>query len=200
MGRPPDGTGRKTESRTAVFAYIAARLADVREVDENAFYERLGLNLSRTTANKAGRAASHRRSSGFPAPETGTAPSAIRKWLIVEEADLDLEVALVRFPSASSRHEHLVPTLVEIDGIRQVIEVEGTFEVFAVVLCDGPISRKRLQAVLRERTGLDPAWLTVEHETWRPALRTWAGLARRQAARDGLLRGTANAAISAWSD
>ena len=179
MPRPPDGTTSKERTRTALFAYIAARLHGRQaKADEDALFGQLGLNVSSTAAQNAAR--HHRQSFARP---------ALRKWLLIDEPRLDLDVAVLRFEGCGHRQQGLVETLNEMPGLRQILELSGSFEVLAVAIFDGRVARGDLKARVQEATGLDPAWFDIERESWAPSTATWAALAQRAADKEGLQMG-----------
>lgn len=176
MPRPPDGITAKDQSRTALFAYIAARLHGRQaKADEDRFFREHKLNVSSAAAQKAARRSRDQHGA-----------SLMTKWLLIDEPRLDLDVALLRFAGDGRRQSGLVETLASLAGLRQVIEIAGTFDVLAIAVFDGRIERRHLQARVQEITGLDPAWFDVERETWAPSRATWSGLAVRAAEQDQL--------------
>lgn len=199
MARPPDGIARKDDTRTALFAYIAARLHDVLAGDEEReLFAALGINVSPSAAGKAATLA-RRPQRDDPAVSDGETPltsnrtdvspttrGPLRRWLLVDETRVDLDLALLRFSGHQTRQPDLVSTLSSLAGIRQVIELAGTFEVLAVAVFDGAQARRDLKALVRERSGLDPAWFDVESESWDGSLPTWRALTQRVAQAEGL--------------
>jgi hypothetical protein len=172
MARPPDGKVAKGGSRTALFAHIAARLVlSPRKKDSEFFREELEVAVH----EKAGRDAA------------AAAPSSLRKWLLVQEGDFDLDVSLLRFVPGERSSEQIVEALESISGVRQIIQLATSGEVLAVVVFDGAKARRDLRAVLQERLQMRPQWDEVEGETFQPALRTWQDLARKVAEDEGLI-------------
>lgn len=171
MPRPPDGKVAKGGSRTALFAYVAARLAlNPRKQDSEFFRRELQVDVH----EKAGRDAA------------AAAPSSLRKWLLVREVDLDLDVSVLRFSPGERSSEQIVEALESISGVRQIIQLATSGEVLAIVIFDGAQARRELRAVLQERLQMRPNWDEVERETFQPALRTWQDLARKAAEDEGL--------------
>src|SRR5262249_22212672 len=105
---------------------------------------------------------------------------------LVDEPKLGLDVALLRFMGTDSRQTDVLVGLSTMTGVRQVLELAGTFEVLAIVVFDGADARRSLKARIQEATGADPAWFDLESESWTPSLHTWAELARRTARGDDL--------------
>jgi hypothetical protein len=174
MPRPPDGKVPKAGSRTALFAHIAARLALTQRKRDSSFFK---TTLQVDVSEKAGRDAAT------------AAGSALRKWLLVREADLDLDVSLLRFTPGERSSEEIVATLEGVSGVRQIIQLATSGEVLAVVVFDGAKARRDLRAVLQERLQVRPRWDEVESETFGPAQRTWQDLARKVASEEGLAVG-----------
>jgi len=166
MPRAPDGKVAKAESRTALFAHVAARLHEIQYAKDTDFFRALGLNVSA----KAGRDAMQ------------PFKKRLTKWLLVDEPELDLDVSVLRFEPTGDPRETF-DTLAGISGVRQLIQVASTGEVIAVVVFDGARARRRLRAVIEEQIGVRPRWDEVERETFAPARRTWRDLAAK-AARD----------------
>ncbi|HWT93609.1 MAG TPA: hypothetical protein VN238_11470 [Solirubrobacteraceae bacterium] len=200
MGRPPDGSTRKDRTRTAVFAHIAARLHDWPSGrDTDFFRDVLGIDMNATAAQKACsriRYPSTEKQPPGPAPirsdpvddpePTDESPPALRRWLLVEEPKLDLDAALLRFAPSNQRQTGVLAGLRATVGVRQIIELAGTWEVLAVVVFDGARARRTLKAVVQERTGQDPAWFDIEMEDWSPSRETWVALAQASAEQEGL--------------
>jgi hypothetical protein len=177
MARPADGKIAKAGSRSALFAHIAARLAQQqRKGDSRFFREVLRINVH----EKAGRDA---------ATASG---SSLRKWMLVREPDLDLDVSLLRFRPGSRSPEEIYETLGQLSGVRQLLRIGTSGEILAVVVFDGARMRRELRAVIQERLQLRPQWEEIEQETFQPALRTWRDLARKAARDEGLALGGAS--------
>lgn len=166
MGRPSDGKTAKAESRTALFAHIAARL-DLRQRDSDSgfFKHDLRVNVNEKAGRDAAKAVGHR----------------LRKWLLVREPDLDLDVSLLRFSPGERATDEIFEVLEDLAGVRQLFQLASTGEVLAIVIFDGARARRELRAVIRERLHIRPQWEEVERETFDPALKTWRELARKVA-------------------
>lgn len=170
MARPSDGTVAKEKSRTALFAYVAARLAQTPYKDHSSFFAKAGLDISGKAGAVAGKAKK----------------SALTRWLVVDEPDLDLDVSLLRFPPGAESNRTF-SVLADLPGVRQLIQLGTTGEVVAIVVFDGARARRELRAAIEEHVGVRPIWEDVERETFAPARRTWRELARRVAREEGLL-------------
>jgi hypothetical protein len=170
VARPPDGTIAKERSRTALFAYVAARLAQAPLKDDSAFFGKVGLDVNGKAGAVAGKAAK----------------SSLVKWLVVDEPELDLDVSLLRFPPGEESNRTFA-VLADLPGVRQLIQLGTTGEVIAIVVFDGARARRDLRASIEERIGVRPVWEDIERETFEPARRTWRELARKVARDEGLL-------------
>jgi hypothetical protein len=171
MPRPPDGKVAKAGSRTALFAHVAARLDEQPRRDDSTYFrERLGVDVN----EKAGRIAAD------------GARRSLRKWLLVAEPDLDLDVSLLRFEPGEHSAEEIADVLEGVSGVRQILRLGTSGEVLAVAVFDGARARRELRAVIRERLGVRPRWDEVEMETFAPAVRTWRDLARKAAVDEDL--------------
>lgn len=171
MARPTDGKIAKADSRTALFAHIAARLAERPFGEDSEFFKRtLEVNVNA----KAGRDAAKARG------------AALKKWLLVQEADLDLDVSLLRFTAGERSSEEIFRLLQDIPGVRQLIRLGRTGDVLAVVLFDGARARRELRALIQERLGMRPEWEEIEEETFEPTLQTWRSLAKKVAGDENL--------------
>ncbi|HWA54409.1 MAG TPA: hypothetical protein VG816_09585 [Solirubrobacterales bacterium] len=172
MARPTDGKIAKAGSRSALFAHVAARLhLRLQKRDSSFFKDELGVNIN----EKAGRDAA--------AP----LKSSLRKWVLVREPDLDLDVSLLRFRPGERSPEEIFEALEALSGVRQLLQIASTGEVLAIVIFDGARARRELRAVIQERIQIRPQWDEIERETFDPALRTWRELARKVASDENLL-------------
>lgn len=195
MARPPVGTVAQSESRTALFAYVACRLAGVAVADQAAFYATvLRVKIGRTSAEEAAKRRRHeqpgRRRRG-PASADPPAPvlpenAALRGWLLVEEHKLNLSTAMIRFPGAGARQGELLRDLARVRGVRQLFELSERADVIAIVIYDGEEDRQRLRAELGELVD-SMIWEGVESESHSPAADTWQHLAQRAASSEDLL-------------
>jgi hypothetical protein len=174
MARPAVGKVAKENSRTALFAHVAARLdGQPRRKDSEYFKTRLEVDVS----EKAGRVAAD------------AAGDSLTKWMLVSEGDLDLDVSLLRFDPERLSPERIVEVLEGISGIRQILRIGTSGEILAVAVFDGARARRELRAVIQERLGIRPQWDEVESESFAPAARTWRDLARKAARDEGLAVG-----------
>jgi hypothetical protein len=198
VGRPLDGTVRKERSATALRAYIASRVAG--RPDEAFLRRDIGLALNTTAVRRAagplrwhppghkppGRPPSTPPSASSDAPERG----AIRDWVTVDAAALDLGAAVITIPADSIRAQATIyRALTRLIGVVRVFTAgDGEHrKVVAIVLVDGESDRRRLRAQLDE-TAYEWHWDDVDSETVEPALATWKHLARLAAASEGLQR------------
>ena len=190
MVRTPVGNKPQPDTQAALFAYLAARLADVPVARFNDFFGRLGIKVRRDGAMRAMKARRFNpptKSIAGRKPSTPSAPTspALRDWLLVDEAALEVETALLRFPGSGRRQSALIDGLTCLPGVRQVIETAHLRDVFAVVIFLGPTHRRDLRAQVEELAP-EVVWDDVLFETHEPTVRSWQELARRTAAREGL--------------
>lgn len=186
MPRTPLGLVPQDESRTALFAYFAARLEGVPVAEFEAFFEELGITVGAAAAMRAMRRL--RRQSPYKAlpgraPATGMRPheaATFRDWLLIEELRLDLEVAMVTFPGDGARQTELINALQNVPGVRQLFELQHDRTVCALLLFAGSQHRRDLRSRLEEMAP-HLLWDDVIFETHEPALHAWRELARRAA-------------------
>lgn len=195
MARTPVGTVPQRQSRTALFSYIAGRLAGVCVTDQARFYEvELRVRIGRDGAEHAAGLRRHpqpgKRARGpapaQPQPVVRPEDAALREWLLVEEHKLDLDSAMIRFPGSGRRQSDLLRGLDGVHGVRQVIELSEQRDVLAIVIFDGRDDRRRLRAELEE-LAWSMIWEDIESESHDPATATWKHLARHAAGGEGLL-------------
>jgi hypothetical protein len=193
VARPSVGNIPQTESRTALFAHIAGRLAGVPVAAQVDFFRsELRVAIGRDGADAV--AASHRhpdprkrrrgRAPGQPRPDVSPESAALRDWLLVEELKLDLDLAIVRFPGAGAKQGRLLQALTRLAGVRQVFELTERRDLLAVLLFDGRRDRRRLRAELEELADV-MVWEDIESESSLPAVTTWARLAQAAATNEG---------------
>jgi len=193
MARTPLGPHPQPATRTALFAYFAARLASVPVRGFGEFFDRLGLVVGADGAQRAAAAVRYRSPWKRRAGRRGRAPSeppsvppAFREWLLIDELRLDLDLHLVRFPGRGSRQTELLRTLRQLAGVRQVMETADDRAIFAVVITAGAGARRDLRARLEEVTDR-MYWHEILFETHEPTMGTWEALAREAALDDGLV-------------
>jgi hypothetical protein len=191
MSRQPVGTKAQSESRTALYAQIAATLEDVPGARYDEFFEFLGLLVRRNAAEKA--ASPHRwispwkgrrgRKGSTRAPKK---TAALRPWLLVDERALNFERALLHFNGAGRARPELLQVLSATSGIRQVIETGHKRDVFAIALFRGIAEREQLRARLEE-TCQPFSWDDIVLETHLPAIQTWKDIALESARQEKLV-------------
>jgi hypothetical protein len=177
MPRPTVGTRRQPESDTALFANVAYRL-EGKTTAEIASYANqvLRINTGENAIRKA--PATSARLSGLVQPER-----AVRDWLRIDAAALDLFSALVRVRSS---HVSKYGGLDQIAGVVRVFRLEASGDLIAVVLYERRSDQARIRVQLEE-LGEIVSWEVVADETEEPAVGTWRALARQAAEREGLL-------------
>lgn len=192
MTRTPVGSVPYTDSRAALFAFIAARLSGHPDRAHDQYFRQLGLRISGRGARRAAEGylvqSPHKNAPG----PTSVTPQrrrrrrrALRPWLLVNEHALGLETALVRFPGSGQRQDHLRRALERLPGVRHVIELQRDRELLAVVVFSGVAERLALQAQLEEIAEVR-IWDDISYETLEPSVRTWIDRAKRAAGEEGL--------------
>src|SRR5690242_1849573 len=156
MARTPLGIRPQPETKTALFAYFAARLKGIpgRQLDE--YFDQIGLALRTNGARRAAFAARYRppllRSPGrratSPSPDRKPAGTKFRDWLLIDELGLGLDLHLVRFPGDGRPQHELLRRLEELPGVRQIIDTGTDRTVYAVVTTNGPVHRRSVRAAL----------------------------------------------------
>jgi hypothetical protein len=183
----------QARSRTAIFAFVAARLADIPRAEFAEFCRNeLGVGLGAAALHAAGKRRRHpapRKAPRGPKPRPGDEPAeaspptedrAFRDWLMVEEHKLGLDTALVRLEGDERPPTELLENLARIPGVRQVIDLAQRRDVLIVVIFNGRHDRQRLRGQLEE-LDRNMLWEDIEHESWWPAMDTWKSLAQRAA-------------------
>ena len=174
MTRTPVGTRPQPEATSAIAAHIASRLAGLgsaRGARDTWLRDELGVRLR---SNGLDRAAARVRGS--------TAP-----WLLVDERDIseDVDKALVVFPGSGRARPELIDALYATQALRQVIVSRSRRDVICMLL----FARHERDELFATLEGLGEAfvWEEVLDEDRRTEVDAWMGLARRMAAREGLL-------------
>jgi len=182
----------QAQTRTALFAYLAARLNDVSADDFDRFFISEGLLIRKAAALAAGSSAKHRPQSkkrrgprtSKPPPRPPTRPG-FREWTLVDELALELDVALVRFPGAGTRQSRLIHALAKLAGVRQIIETARDRDVLAILVCLNARHRRELRAQLEELAE-QMVWDEITLESHEPTRGTWRMLAAKMAYEEGL--------------
>jgi hypothetical protein len=193
MARPPVGTVRQSSSRTALFAYITARLHGSPPRDHDEFFrQEIGVAIGRDGAERAARPhrfeSPRKKTRGTPAGPVTRVDGALRDWLLVDEQRLGLETALIRFPGDGRKQTELLDILKALPGIRQVVETAPRREIVVIAVFRDAQARRDLRAQLEEVAGRI-LWEEILEETHTPALATWAALARGAAVTEQLVVG-----------
>jgi hypothetical protein len=150
---------------------------ELRRDDEQYLREDLGLDLNTSAVKRTVSQARHR------GPGPPDRPVTFRPWLLVNEADLDVDVSFVSLRTDEDGRA-VFRSLQRLKGVRQLIRV-GDW-IHAVVLHDGARDRRRIVTRLSDFVD-DPHLLPVISETYEPAVATWRRLARLKAEQDRLL-------------
>lgn len=203
VGRPPKGGVAQERSETAKRAYVAVRLA---QRSGQSFLDELGLAINRSALSRAGApllwhptdyAARGRKRSDASSKREGearpSAAGALRDWLDVDPAALDLSAALITFQFESQRRQRRAYR--DLGGVAGVVQLlmlvrsdeTQKYRLLAVALTDGESDRRRLRERFGEVDG-EWAWQDIELQTVEPAVRTWKHLTCITARREGLDR------------
>jgi hypothetical protein len=183
-GRPTEGRISKKNSDTALFTYVASRLAGAGDKDYEAFRQRLGVSVARSDAAAASRPY---RLLAEQSLRPADAPLAvIHPWVSVDERSLGLGVALVRIAFEGKNPRSTVQALRSTPGVRQVIET-ARGEVLAIALYRTPRDQLELWTHVRSiaPTGAF-LWDEVMFESSDSALRTWEKLTKQAATHEQL--------------
>jgi len=191
MARPSVGTVPQATSQTGLFAYIAARLHGSPPRDHSRFFrDELGVAVGRNGAEAAAKPhrfeSPHQKRRGSPAGPITRRDSALRDWLLIDEQQLGLETALIRFPGDGRKQTQLIGMLDHLPGVRQVVETAPRREIVIVAVFSGARARQELRARLEE-VAEQMIWDEILKETHVPSLVTWAALSREAAVRESLL-------------
>jgi hypothetical protein len=163
VARPALGERPVAQTRAALYAYILSRLEGATQPAQAALFRSLNLPFSPRSARRAGEPLLHK---------AGKKSGALREWLLVDEHELGLEKATVRFPGAGERQQELLNALSQVAGVRQIIELERSFDILAIVVFQGRAERLDLQARLAELTP-QRIWEDITSETSLPTVLTW---------------------------
>jgi hypothetical protein len=207
VGRPPTGEIAQESSSTATRAHIACKLAGRHDT---AFLRDIGVAVNTTAVGRAGRARlwhpdPYKPPGPKPAvtatsPPPGDAdaadtpthrPAALRDWLAIDYAALNVSLALVTVRAKQSGGAlKAYAALRNIPGVvHTILLVPGKkrTRAMAIVAWDGEADFQRILGRLREldaRWGLQP----IELQTVDPAEATWRHLALVAASNEGLRR------------
>jgi hypothetical protein len=191
MARTPLGTKPQSQTRTALFAYVAAQLAGIpiRAFDET--FRAWGLAVRQDGASGAAslvkeQPLAKRRRGRQPSRRTAVLDAAVRDWLLIDELRLGIELAILRFPGDGTPQADLIRRLRATPGVRQLLETAHKRDVVAIVLFSGARGRQEVRAQVDE-IAERVIWDDVLSETWDPAARTWRALALAAAAEEELL-------------
>jgi hypothetical protein len=178
VGRPRGGNSRKDRSRAAAYAHFAARLHGWKyEEYDRRFARDLGVAFRESEARSSARALRQQ-----------LAPRAVyQNWLLIDEDALGLETVLIWFPPSDEDRSDLVNTLRSTEGIRQIVQGESTGAIAALALVRDRRERQDLRARIRDFAPDGFSFEPVLFETHEPALRTWRGIAHREAADEAQL-------------
>jgi hypothetical protein len=181
---------RKRGGRTALYGYIAARLAGVPQRSLSTYLtSELGLKLSGSAVERAARprreSLSRKRPRGRAEVEVTRTNPAIREWLRVDPIRLGLDASLVSFPGVGKRQAAVLEALLSTAGVLQVLETGHKRDVLAIVVSEDAEARRLLRAKLAEYAEA-AVWDELLLDTQEPAVKTWMVLARNAGEDEGL--------------
>jgi hypothetical protein len=175
MPRPPVGTDSQEQTRTALFAFLAARLNHIGLGDYDRFFrEDLRIKVGQNGARRAGRRARE-------VAEMEGRVTPFEEQLLIDEHALGLEKVIIRVPGAQEGQGALRAHVLALPQVRQVIEGETSGDLYAVAVVRNGEERRALRAQLDELGGARPEMEPVAFETHEPMRRLWRGLATRAA-------------------
>jgi hypothetical protein len=182
-----------TENRRRAYRYgwIAMKLAGEpdRKIEEF-FRNRVGIAVKQDAVERAVRPVRAtnpnklKRGTRSTKPRLASqAPAAIwTDWLRIDEHQLGLRKVLVHIGADGFALEGVVDALDQMPGIRQVIELKESRDIYAVALLRDEREEDDLRARLLEfAPGRPVKVLVIRQESNAPALGTWLDLAVKQA-------------------
>lgn len=165
-------------------AWVAARLAQVGTKEIPDWCEKNGLpSASLSSFERAVgpiRAESPLKGQrGRPGRRRPKEAAALRDWLLVDEAALEISKVVYRLPNDGRLQDDLIANVKHLDGVKQILETGSDRELIIVALVgkeeDGKTLRKQLEKLAPGRSVRMDA---VEYEDHQPSVRTWHALAR----------------------
>jgi hypothetical protein len=192
VGRPSKGEVAQQDSRTALRAHVACKLAGR---CDDAFLTGLGVTVNTTAVRRAGGAVTW-HPPGYVAPgrqrtraPAASRPPALREWLAIDYEQLDISLAAVTLRAKDdSQQLSLYAAVCDIPGaLHTVLFVPADEQptVMAIVAWDGEADARRLRNRFRE---LDASWSwqPIDVQTTLPAQATWRHLTIIAADAEGL--------------
>jgi len=179
MTRPPVGTLAQPLSDTALFAHIATRLEDVPVKALESWARELGIRVGA----KALRSAPQKAERLVTTTSAGAA--VVTHWALVDYAALDFFTDLVSL--RVERGDAVAMSLLEhVSGVVELLAVERSEEVLALVIYERRSDKRALEAALAELADVID-WRPIEVRRPRAAIATFRALALRAAEREQLL-------------
>jgi hypothetical protein len=179
MVRPPVGTLAQPLSDTALFAHIATRLEDVPVKRLEHWAGELGIRVGAKALRSAPRTAERLIA-------TTSAGTAVTHGAVVDYAALDFFTALVSLRVVRG-DTSAMSLLEQVGGVVELLTVERSEEVLALVIYERRSDKRALEAALTELADVID-WRPIEDRRPRAAISTFRALAQRAAKREQLLR------------
>jgi hypothetical protein len=181
MARPPVGSVPQDQTNTALFAFLALRLAAVERDDYDSELAAMGLSVGANGAKRAGqRVRDEAREAGRDDPLT--------EWMMVDEHALGLEKVIIRVPGSTADIGRVRALLTALPVIRHLIEGEVTGDLYAVAVVRNGEERRDLRTQLDEMADPAPFMEPIRHEDQLRARGLWRELAQRSAPEEQLQR------------
>jgi hypothetical protein len=178
MTRTPVGTIPQPRSDTALFAHIAMRLENVAVKRLDEWAQELGIRVGAKALRGAPRTAARL----LNAPG---ASRVVRRWALVDFDVLNFFAALVTL-RIERRESTTMSRLEQVSGVIELLPVEHSQEVFAVVIFERRSDQCALKSMLTE-FGDIVDWRPIEEQRPRAAINTFRSLALAAAERERLL-------------
>jgi hypothetical protein len=178
MTRPPVGTVTQPRSDTALFAHVAMRLENVQVERLEEWARELGIRIG----VKALREAPQTTERLLSAADAGR---AVHRWALIDYAALNFFTALVTL-RVERRERMTLSRLEQVSGVVDLLAVEHSREVLALVIFERLSDKRVLEGVLGE-FGDIVDWRPIEEQRPRAAIGTFRSLALAAAGRERLL-------------
>jgi hypothetical protein len=177
MSRTSVGTDTQPRSDTALFAHIAWRLEDVGVKELESWTRELGIRVGEKAVREAPKTA--RRLLEMPG---GT---LVHRSALVDYAALDFFTALVTLRIDGHRGA-VMSKLEQVRGVIELLSVEDSNEVLALVIFERRSDKRALESMLGEFAHIVD-WRPIEEQRHQAAVSTFRSLALDAAARERLL-------------
>jgi hypothetical protein len=178
MTRSPVGTVTQPRSDTALFAHAAMRLENVPVAQQTRWAKKLGIRVGAKALREAPQTAERLQSAAH-------ADAAVRRWVLIDYAALDFFTALVTL-HLGRRDRATMNRLEQVSGVVELLVVERSAEILALVIYERRSDKRALEGVLTE-FGDIIGWHAIEEQRPKAAISTFRSLALAAACRERLL-------------